>query len=131
VIGTGYNSTGVVINSWGMRGTLTWEAIAALCTQQAGGAVYVLCTPDQLAKGATKAPNGVSWADLIADFDAMGGHIPLPPPPPPVIVPGSIGLVQVEQIVAYALNHSPPMMTRAMAIRAVNAALAAYWPKTP
>lgn len=87
VIGYGYNATGVLIDSWGMLGTITWAAIAALCTQAAGGAVYTLCTPDQLAKGATAAPNGVAWADLISDFDSMGGSVPAPAPPAPIPTP--------------------------------------------
>jgi hypothetical protein len=131
VIGYGYGDRGVKIDSWALDGVLTWAAIAKYCARIANGAVYVLLTPDQLAKGAAKAPNGVAWHDLIVDFDAMGGHVPVPPaptpPPPPT---GPISLAQVETLVTTAINHSPSIMTRAMAIKAVNATLAANWPKS-
>jgi hypothetical protein len=94
-IGYGYDSNGVKIDTWGMLGTLTWAALAKYCATAVGGAVYVLLTPDMLAKGQTKAPNGVDWAALIADFNSIGGNVPVPaptptpppaptPPPPPV-----------------------------------------------
>jgi hypothetical protein len=135
VMGYGYDTHGVKIDSWGLEGTLTWAAIAKYCAQTAGGAVYVLCSPDQLAKGAAKAPNGVAWHDLIVDFDAMGGHIPVPPvpapTPPPTPIPSSpLTLAQVEAIVDGAISRAPVVMTRSTAIRAINTALAANWPKS-
>ena len=133
VMGYGYGDRGVKIDSWALDGVLTWPAIAKYCARTANGAVYVLLTPDQLAKGAAKAPNGVAWHDLIVDFDAMGGHVPVPPAPTPPPIPpptGPLTLAQAEALVALAINHSPSIMTRAMAIKAVNATLAANWPKS-
>jgi hypothetical protein len=82
IMGVGYGPQGVKVDSWGLFGTLTWKAIAALCTQNGGGELYVMITPDQLAKGQTKAPNGIDWASLCADFNAMGGNVPVPAPAP-------------------------------------------------
>jgi hypothetical protein len=87
VIGVGYNSTGVQIDTWGMIGTITWAAISHLCSSAGGGELYVLLTPDQVAKGQQTAPNGVAWSALIADFDSMGGNVPVPTPVPPTPVP--------------------------------------------
>ena len=78
----GYSAQGVYIDTWGLIGTITYAAIKELCVNSNGGELYVLLTPDQIAKGQAKAPNGVAWADLISDFIAMGGTIPAPPPVP-------------------------------------------------
>lgn len=81
VMGVGYNAAGVQIDTWGLIGTMTWKAIAHLCASGIGE-LYVMLTPDQLAAGQEKAPNGMAWADLMADFQAMGGNVPNPSPPP-------------------------------------------------
>jgi peptidoglycan hydrolase-like protein with peptidoglycan-binding domain len=75
VIGVGYGAAGVTIDTWGLFGTLTWEALSTYFTPAANGAAYVLLTPDQLAQGQTRAPSGLDWSSLIADFDAIGGHV--------------------------------------------------------
>ena len=83
VIGAGYNPDGVTIDTWGLLGTLTWNAIAQYCAAANNGELYVMLTPDQLEKGQSKAPNGVDWADLVKDFNSIGGHVAAPPPRPP------------------------------------------------
>jgi hypothetical protein len=147
VIGYGYGAKGIDIDSWGLvdpatgdGGTLTYAAIAALCTQQAGGAVYVLCSPDQLAKGAAKAPNGVAWGDLITDFDSMGGHIPIPAPspapapapaPPAPVAPAPLATLATAQGLAISgIGRGPWLLTRSMAEALAKNALAAGWPKS-
>jgi hypothetical protein len=70
-MGTGYNQTGVQIDTWGFIGTITWPAVSALCSTNDGGQLYVVMTPDQLEKGQTKAPNGLEWVALQSDFDAL------------------------------------------------------------
>jgi len=86
VAGAGYNQSGVTIDSWGLLGTLTWKAIAKYCTKASGGGLYVMLTPDELAKGQTKAPNsvanGVDWTALIQDFNSLGANPPIPVPTP-------------------------------------------------
>ena len=76
IIGVGYTDSGVTIDTWGLLGTVTWTALAQYFVPSVHGEAYVLLTPDQLASGQSKAPNGVAWASLIADFDAIGGTVP-------------------------------------------------------
>ena len=75
VIGVGYGQSGVTIDTWGLLGTLTYGAIAQYCAAAAGGELYAMLTPDQLAKGQSKAPNGVDWTELVSDFKSMGGNV--------------------------------------------------------
>lgn len=113
VMGVGYDAQGVQIDTWGLIGTITWKAIAHLCGPSGGGELYVMLTPDQLAKGQTKAPNGMAWTDLITDFDALGGNVPVPPAPTPPQPqpPAPATAVTLAQAVSWATagltNHWP------------------------
>ena len=129
---TGYDSVGVQICTWGMLGTMTWAALTSLCTARAGGGIYVLLTPDMIAKASAKAPNGFDWAALVADFDSMGGTVPIPPPPAPTPAPPGT-VVTLAQATAWAvggLARGRPLTTRQTAEQLVTAALAAAWPKS-
>lgn len=75
-IGAGYNLDGVVICTGGLMGTLTWAAITKYCTMSSYSEMYTMLSPDQLIRGTLKAPNDLSWADLVSDFNAMGGTLP-------------------------------------------------------
>jgi hypothetical protein len=127
----GYDAPGVKIDTWAMFGTETWDGLAALATAAAGGGAYVVLTPDLLAKGAAKSPNGVAWADLVADFDAMGGAVPVPPPappPPPVPPAGPMTLAEAQAIAAAGFEADPHFIfTRGSAEAIVKTALAAGW----
>ena len=145
-IGVGYTAAGVTIDTWGLFGTLTWAAVAALCSAADGGDLFVMLTPDQLAKGQAKAPNGFAWADLVADFDAMGGKVtpvappaptppgPTPPAPTPP-APAGVTLVQAQTWAAQGLlaawpmkaGHGPVVLNEAQTWAA--AGLKAHWPK--
>jgi hypothetical protein len=128
-IGAGYSTSGVIIDTWGMLGTLTWAAVQKYCAQSAGGALYVMLSPDQLAKGSAKAPNGVAWADLLSDFDSIGGHVPVPvPAPAPPTGPAT--LANAQAWAAAGINAGAPLQTRDQAIAAANAALAKGWPSS-
>ena len=70
-LGVGYNAQGVQIDTWGLIGTLTWAGVAALCSPGSGGQLYVLLTPDQIPQATEKAPDGLNWAQLTADFAAL------------------------------------------------------------
>lgn len=74
VVAAGYDGNGATIDTWGLLGTLTYDAIAEYAVSSAGGEVYVLLTPDILARGQTRAPNGVAWADLLSDIQSLGGQ---------------------------------------------------------
>ena len=70
-IGTGYNGQGVQIDTWGLIGTVTWDAVAALTSSGQGGQLYALWSEDSLAKATGKTPAGFDWAQLQIDIDAM------------------------------------------------------------
>jgi hypothetical protein len=122
--GFGYDSTGVKIDTWALFGTFTYAAMAALCTQAAGGGCYIRLTPDMLAKGQAKAPNGVDWTTLIGDFDSLGGTVPVPSPtPPPAPTPGAF-VTLAEAQAWFASAH--PILLRSQ----VDAILAKNWPSS-
>jgi hypothetical protein len=78
VAGVGYTANGVVIDSWGMTGTITDAAIAKYAVQASGGELYTVVSLDGIDKATQKAPAGFDWSQLIADFDSMGGTVPAP-----------------------------------------------------
>lgn len=131
----GYDKVrGLRVDSWALFGWVTPAGLAARATIAGNGSLYLCVSPDQIAKGATKDPHGLAWADLIADFDALGGHLPIPAPPAPAPVPappptpaaGSLAWAQAQ--VTAAVNAGPHILTRGVAIAEVNAALAKAWP---
>jgi hypothetical protein len=130
--GFGYDSNGSKIDTWAEFGNFTYDAISGLCVPAAGGGCYVRLTPDMLAKGQTKAPNGVDWSSLIGDFDSMGGNVPVPAPPPappPAPTPGSpVTLAQAQAWANAGLAAAHPLLLRSQAESIVKAALAKNWP---
>jgi len=73
IMGLGYTADGILINSWGLIGTLTWAAVAKYCDPENGGSIYTMITPAQLKIGTDKAPNGIAWEQLLEDFKQLGG----------------------------------------------------------
>jgi hypothetical protein len=141
VMGYGANSSGVIIDSWAMRGVLTFAAIAKYAVKNTNGEVHVMLTPDLLAKGVSKTPCGLAWADMLNDFNSMGGNVPIPapvpapgpvpapPPPGPKPSPTGVTLAQAQQWAAAAIANGPSTVTRQKATAEVNAGLAQKWPK--
>jgi len=130
----GYSTSGVTIATWGMLGTLTYQALAEYAVSQGFGELWVTISADQLSKGQSKAPNGVSWNDLIVDFDSIGGHVPVPPPTPTPPTPptsGGVSLAQAEAAVKAALSKGPWLTSSAAAVKTAMKALEAIpgWPK--
>ncbi len=74
-VGVGYNSQGVLIDTWGMIGTMTWAALAKYACTAGQGELYTVLGPDGVSKATAKAPNGFDWSQLVADFDSMGGTV--------------------------------------------------------
>lgn len=129
-------SAGIEIDTWGLLGRATPDAIAAYAGPAGGGELWAVITADQLAKGQAKAPNGLAWGDLIAAFDSMGGHVPVPAPPappsPPAPAPSPTGgptLAQVEAWTDSAFQHGPWLLSSSAAKAAIRKALVANWPK--
>jgi hypothetical protein len=120
VVGVGYTPQGVTIDTWGLLGTVTWAALAQYFVPSVYGAAYVLLTPDQLEKGRGVAPNGVAWSALLADFDAIGGSVPIGAP--------TFDLMTVRGI-QQALNYlgaDPALATDGIAGRRTRAAIEAF-----
>ncbi len=86
-VGTGHNNAGITIDTWGMRGTLTYSAIARYSSRSVYGAVYTALSEDSIDKVSRKAPNGFNLSALVADINAMGGNVNPPPPDPPPVPP--------------------------------------------
>lgn len=143
IVGVGYNADGVIVDTWGMLGTFTFDAIAAYCKQSAGGELYVLLTPDQIAKGQSKAPNGVDWTSIIADFDSLGGKVPVPAPAPapaptptptppaptPTPTPAVVTLAMADSWLDSGFHNAHSVLTRTQALLIAKSALAKHWPK--
>ncbi len=75
VVGVGYTSAGVVIDTWGMTGLMTNAALAKYPNQASNGELYTVVSMDALGKANQKAPTGFDWSQLVADFDSMGGSV--------------------------------------------------------
>lgn len=82
IIACGYNADGTIVDTWGLLGTLTWDANAEYMVNAAGGDAYILISAAQLIKATQKAPNGLDAVALIQDFNFLGGNLPAPPPSP-------------------------------------------------
>ena len=82
---------GPKINSWGYLGHLAWAANKAFAGSGAGGNLFFPLTREIINRAQGRAPNGLDWSALVADFDAEGGDVPVPdpvpPPPPPIPSP--------------------------------------------
>jgi hypothetical protein len=127
ICGVDYNPKGVVVCTWGLVGTITWAALARYATLQAGGQLFAVLTPDQVAKGRAVAPNGVSWTNLLADFKALGGKVASSAPP----APAASGLVTLADALGWAnqgLGDLSSITLRSRAMNAVKAALTKGWP---
>jgi hypothetical protein len=74
-VGVGYGLGGVSVDSWGMLGLQTWAAIEKYIANSYGGELWTVISQDALARATAKTPNGLDWAQLVADFDALGGRI--------------------------------------------------------
>ena len=69
--GLGYNDNGVIVNSWGMMGTVTWAAVAKYATTPGQGELHVAFSEDAIERASARAPNGFDVAALTADLKAM------------------------------------------------------------
>lgn len=81
VVQAGYNAQGVQTLTWGMKGIVTWPALAKYMVQSAGGELYVFVTDAMVSAGQAKCFNGFQWWQLVADFNSLGGSATVPPIP--------------------------------------------------
>ena len=87
----GYDNSGPELRlrvvTWGLMGWITLTGFARFCAAANSGDCSVLLTPDLINKATGKSPAGIDWSGLVADFDAMGGNVPVPAPAPPTPAP--------------------------------------------
>lgn len=74
-LGTGYNSVGVQIDSWGIAGTVTWGAMQKYAIAGAGGSCNALLSRDWISTNMQTAPNGFDMAILSSDFASIGPEV--------------------------------------------------------
>lgn len=133
VVGLGGNSRGILIDSWGYIGTITYAAIAQFCAEGAGGNLFAIITPELIDRAKGKAPSGFDWNTLLADMQSLGGNAPAPSPTPPAPQPAPTApptLAQAQAAVTAAFQQAPQsdsVMTKAAAADIANAALAPLW----
>lgn len=72
-VGYGSQDGGILIDTWGMRGLITDAAVAQYAAGNLAGELYAVASKDALNRATQRAPGGLDWAALVADFDAMGG----------------------------------------------------------
>lgn len=73
IVGIGADATGVTIDTWGLIGTFTWDAIAELCSEANGGMVFAVIENEWVNKMSLRSPGALDWATLAADFTALTG----------------------------------------------------------
>jgi len=145
VVGAGYDSKGITIATWALVGCLTYEAVAEYAAAKSNGELWIAVTPDQIAKAALKAPNGVDWRTLLQDFDDLfGGRVIVPPPPPPVPAPpppappptpgptpsgAGPTLTQATSWIHDSFAHAAGVLTRGHAEQLARQALTNHWPR--
>ena len=70
-----YSETGPKIATWGMTGTITWAAVEKYAATPGQGELYCIISRESIAAATAKAPNGLDWDQLAADFAALGGIV--------------------------------------------------------
>jgi hypothetical protein len=66
---------GLGIETWGLDGTITYDAVAKYAVASAGGQLFSVITSEALNRATLKAPNGFDFAQLSTDFAGLGGTI--------------------------------------------------------
>lgn len=115
IMAYGHDAKGLLVDTWGMLGWLTYAAAAKYCVQSVGGDMYALLSPDIINLAINKAPNGLDWVQLVTDFNALGGDMPIPPPPPPPPPPPHvcpIGQHWDVTVGACVIDTPPPVVTK-------------------
>ena len=64
------------ISTWAMLGDITDAAIERYASSAQQGELYTVISQDAINAATAKAPNGLDWVQLTADFAAMGARLP-------------------------------------------------------
>jgi hypothetical protein len=71
-VGTGYDETGVIIDTWGLTGALTWAAVSKYAGRP-GGELYAVLDDDIIDRATQRSPAGFNLSQLLSDFQSVGG----------------------------------------------------------
>ena len=78
-IGAGHTPQGVIIDTWGLTGTLTWAAVRQYAatrqygSEAPGGELYSVLSEDIIDKASQLSPAGFNWSQLLSDMQSIGG----------------------------------------------------------
>jgi hypothetical protein len=72
-VGVGYDGAGVKISTWGMIGTIAWDAVAKYASGNGQGELYAVLGPDAISRATGKAPNGFDFDQLQRDLRQLRG----------------------------------------------------------
>jgi hypothetical protein len=67
----GYDAKGVYLNSGGCRILMLWDAFVQAAARPNGGGVYAALSTDVINRASRRAPNGLDFEAMRADFDAL------------------------------------------------------------
>jgi hypothetical protein len=67
----GYNAVGVQVATWGMIGTVRWDALAKYWSGAARGELYALLSPEAINRATRKAASGFDIVALQADLASL------------------------------------------------------------
>ena len=71
ILGYGYNINGVLVDTWGMFGTLTWKGLAEFAAEATGGDILCPLSADWIEKASGLAPSGLNFTQLQADLASL------------------------------------------------------------
>ena len=92
IMAYGYDSNGLSISTWGMKGTMTWAAVAAYLNPAAQAELYTRLSPaNLLVSKPGVAPNGYDWWSLVDFINALGAGIPRPIEPSSRVITFDLG----------------------------------------
>ena len=126
-----YSPQGLVVDTWGLIGTVTWAAAAKYGIQSNGGMLIAHVNQDAIAKATRMAPDGFDWPTMVAYFDEdCGGTAPIPTAPSPTPLGTAATLAEVEAWATAGIVAGAILQTRHTATQNAIAGLLANWPKS-
>ena len=81
ILGVGYNADGILIDTWGLRGLMTWRAVAQYLIPAMRAELYAVVTPALIKPDGT-TPAGQDWPTVVSFANTLGANIPAPAPTP-------------------------------------------------
>jgi hypothetical protein len=73
IVAIDYLTGGLIVDTWGDLGLLTWAAVAKYCSASAGGEICGVVSHDALSQISGKSPTGLNGQQFVADFDSFFG----------------------------------------------------------